>query len=247
MATKKPASTRKTKTPTKKTASGKSMKKKTPKAASKRASSKSSPRKVTASAKTRTAKTTKKKPDASPKKKSTKTKAGESEVTIDRRRKATRRAKEAAASKAAATEAKKLAKKAEVLETEEEETEAPKPERREKVQRRRQIDPTTCERDYTDVEVEFMSAMDEYKRKNGRMFPTCSEVLEVVISLGYMKLTSAEIVARKALEPACDSETTLGDNAAEVTCDANVESGNTLLASTATESNGFCSQESAVL
>lgn len=62
------------------------------------------------------------------------------------------------------------------------------PERR-KVQRRRQIDPTTCERDYTDDEIEFMHALDEYKRANGRMFPTCSEVLEVVRNLGYVKMT----------------------------------------------------------
>jgi hypothetical protein len=51
-------------------------------------------------------------------------------------------------------------------------------ERREKVNRRRQIDPTTCERDYTADEVEFMHALDQYKRTSGRMFPTCSEVLE---------------------------------------------------------------------
>ncbi len=60
-------------------------------------------------------------------------------------------------------------------------------ERREKVNRRRQIDPTTCERDYTDAEVEFMHALDQYKRTSGRMFPTCSEVLEVLIALGYEK------------------------------------------------------------
>jgi hypothetical protein len=59
--------------------------------------------------------------------------------------------------------------------------------RREKVNRRRQIDPTTCERDYTDAEVEFMHALDQYKRSSGRMFPTCSEVLEVLLSLGYEK------------------------------------------------------------
>jgi hypothetical protein len=59
--------------------------------------------------------------------------------------------------------------------------------RREKVNRRRQIDPTTCERDYTPEEVEFMGAMDGYKRRSGRMFPTCSEVLEVLKSLGYEK------------------------------------------------------------
>jgi hypothetical protein len=60
-------------------------------------------------------------------------------------------------------------------------------ERRVKVNRRRQIDPTTCERDYSTDEIEFMSAMDDYKRRSGRMFPTCSEVLEVIKSLGYEK------------------------------------------------------------
>ena len=54
--------------------------------------------------------------------------------------------------------------------------------------RRRQIDPTTCERDYSDNEVEFMKSMDDYKRKSGRSFPTWSEVLEVLNSLGYRKV-----------------------------------------------------------
>lgn len=58
---------------------------------------------------------------------------------------------------------------------------------RRKVQRRRQIDPTTCERDYNDSEIEFMQALDEYKRTSGRMFPTCSEILEVLMKLGYCK------------------------------------------------------------
>jgi hypothetical protein len=68
-------------------------------------------------------------------------------------------------------------------------------ERREKVSRRRQIDPTTCERDYTPAEVEFMNAMNEYKRRSGRMFPTCSEILEVVQSLGYVKSGPALVVS----------------------------------------------------
>lgn len=59
---------------------------------------------------------------------------------------------------------------------------------RRKKQRRRHIDPTTCERDYSDQEVEFMRAMDDYKRQSGRMFPTCSEVLEVIRALGYVQL-----------------------------------------------------------
>ncbi len=60
-------------------------------------------------------------------------------------------------------------------------------ERRAKVSRRRQIDPTTCERDYTADEIEFMTALDQYKRTSGRMFPTCSEILEVIRNLGYEK------------------------------------------------------------
>lgn len=59
---------------------------------------------------------------------------------------------------------------------------------RRRQERRRQIDPTTCERDYSGNEVEFMRAMDAYKRKSGRPFPTWSEVLEVLISLGYRKV-----------------------------------------------------------
>lgn len=62
--------------------------------------------------------------------------------------------------------------------------------RRAVVSRRRQIDPTTCERDYTSDEIAFMTALDEYKRKSGRMFPTCSEVLEVIRDLGYVKVAS---------------------------------------------------------
>jgi hypothetical protein len=53
--------------------------------------------------------------------------------------------------------------------------------------RRRFVDPTTCERDYTQAELEFMLAMNEYKKKSGRMFPTWSEVLEVLQSLGCAK------------------------------------------------------------
>ena len=59
---------------------------------------------------------------------------------------------------------------------------------RRRLDRRRQIDPTTCERDYSDNEIEFMRSMDDYKRKSARPFPTWSEVLEVLMSLGYRKV-----------------------------------------------------------
>ena len=98
--------------------------------------------------------------------------AGEKLVTIDRRRRARREDEASAQTPVPAEPAAAL-------------------ERRKKVQRRRQIDPTTCERDYSIEEVEFMNAMDDYKRKSGRMFPTCSEVLEVIRDLGYVKLSPA--------------------------------------------------------
>jgi hypothetical protein len=53
--------------------------------------------------------------------------------------------------------------------------------------RRHKIDPTTCERDYSAAELEFMRAIQAYKQASGRMFPTWSEVLEVLQGLGYQK------------------------------------------------------------
>jgi hypothetical protein len=61
-------------------------------------------------------------------------------------------------------------------------------EKRRTSERRRLIDPTTCERDYNDDETNFMKAMERYKRENRRPFPTWSEVLEVLRSLGYRKV-----------------------------------------------------------
>ena len=64
-------------------------------------------------------------------------------------------------------------------------------EKRRTSERRRLIDPTTCERDYNDDETTFMRAMERYKRENRRPFPTWSEVLEVLMSLGYRKVEPA--------------------------------------------------------
>ena len=64
--------------------------------------------------------------------------------------------------------------------------------RLERGERRRQIDPTTCERDYNNDEIEFMKAMDQYKRDNRRPFPTWSEVLEVLRAMGYRKVAEPE-------------------------------------------------------
>jgi hypothetical protein len=53
--------------------------------------------------------------------------------------------------------------------------------------RRRSVARTTSQREHLAAEQEFMTAMQEYKAKSGRMFPTWSEVLEVLQSLGYQK------------------------------------------------------------
>jgi hypothetical protein len=67
---------------------------------------------------------------------------------------------------------------------------APRTTRKAPATRRRLIDPTTCEREYGADELEFMQALDRYKRTSGRMFPTCSEILEVIRGLGYVRATA---------------------------------------------------------
>ncbi len=80
------------------------------------------------------------------------------------------------------------------------EANAVKPEKRAKKQRRRQIDPTTCERDYSNDEIAFMQAIDDYKRRSGRMFPTCSEILEVIRAMGYVRVTEEAAAVEEATE-----------------------------------------------
>jgi hypothetical protein len=64
----------------------------------------------------------------------------------------------------------------------------PAPERRAKKERRRRIDPTTFEKQYTDDELEFMNAMQRFKVQSGRLFPSHGDVLKVAFSLGYRKV-----------------------------------------------------------
>jgi phosphoglycolate phosphatase-like HAD superfamily hydrolase len=41
--------------------------------------------------------------------------------------------------------------------------------------------------EYSPLELEFLKAIDAYKREQRRPFPTCAEVLAVLKSLGYRK------------------------------------------------------------
>jgi hypothetical protein len=44
----------------------------------------------------------------------------------------------------------------------------------------------------SDEQFEFLMAIDEYKRKNTRPFPTWTEVLEVIKALGYRKVAEPQ-------------------------------------------------------
>ncbi len=61
-------------------------------------------------------------------------------------------------------------------------------ERRQKKERRRRIDPTTFDKQYTDDEMEFMNAMQRYKEETSKAFPSYGEVLSVATRLGYRRL-----------------------------------------------------------
>ena len=44
----------------------------------------------------------------------------------------------------------------------------------------------------SDEQFEFLMAIDEYKRKNARPFPTWTEVLELIKALGYRKVAEPQ-------------------------------------------------------
>ena len=47
--------------------------------------------------------------------------------------------------------------------------------------------PTTAEMNYSERELEFLSAIQEFKRISGRKFPTWCEALRVLEGLGYKR------------------------------------------------------------
>ncbi len=64
----------------------------------------------------------------------------------------------------------------------------------------------------SDDQFEFLMAINEYKRKNTRPFPTWTEILEVIKALGYRKVAEPQ-----SLEPSKEnSESDKGPSAARV-------------------------------
>ena len=53
----------------------------------------------------------------------------------------------------------------------------------------------------SDEQFEFLLAIDEYKRKNARPFPTWTEVLEVIKALGYRRVAEPQSLDQPAEKP----------------------------------------------
>jgi hypothetical protein len=54
-----------------------------------------------------------------------------------------------------------------------------------------------------------MQALERYKNSSGRKFPTCSEILEVVRSIGYQKVVVMDVVGGSCDSVAQNAETNL--------------------------------------
>jgi hypothetical protein len=62
--------------------------------------------------------------------------------------------------------------------------------------RRRTDDRKSAEEgEMSQEQFEFLMAIDEYKRKNTRPFPTWTEVLELIKALGYRKVADPQSLA----------------------------------------------------
>ncbi len=49
------------------------------------------------------------------------------------------------------------------------------------------MDPTTFEKQYNEDEMEFMNAIQDFKSRSGKMFPSHGDILKVALRLGYRK------------------------------------------------------------
>lgn len=63
----------------------------------------------------------------------------------------------------------------------------------------------TSERIYTAEEREFMRACDDYRREIGRKFLAASDVLHVLLSLGYRKVAEPMTVREARIQHSIES------------------------------------------
>jgi hypothetical protein len=62
----------------------------------------------------------------------------------------------------------------------------------------------------SDEQFEFLMAIDEYKRKNSRPFPTWTEVLEVIKAIGYRRIAQPQPLEQSQREQ--DKRKVLSEN-----------------------------------
>jgi hypothetical protein len=60
----------------------------------------------------------------------------------------------------------------------------------------------------SDEQFKFLMAIDEYKRKNTRPFPTWTEVLEVIKAMGYRKVAEPQITNHELRDTRYEIRTT---------------------------------------
>lgn len=64
----------------------------------------------------------------------------------------------------------------------------PAPAKKPRKERRKRIDPTTFDKQYSIDEIEFMNAVQSFKLRAGKSFPSHRDVLDVALRLGYRKV-----------------------------------------------------------
>ncbi|MGA1979364.1 MAG: hypothetical protein ABSG99_02200 [Sedimentisphaerales bacterium] len=67
--------------------------------------------------------------------------------------------------------------------------------------RRSDVRKSAEEGQMSDEQFEFLMAIDEYKRKNTRPFPTWTEIFEVIRTLGYRKVAEPQPLGQFKEEP----------------------------------------------
>ena len=73
--------------------------------------------------------------------------------------------------------------------------------------RRRSDDRKSAEEgQMSDEQFQFLMAIDEYKKRNTRPFPTWTEVLEVIKALGYRKVTDPQPLEQFKKDPKQDKK-----------------------------------------
>jgi hypothetical protein len=64
----------------------------------------------------------------------------------------------------------------------------------------------TSEHQFSSDEVEFLAAIEEFKKTSGKKFPTWTDTLKVILSLGYLKMDRATPAHSDVPEPFHEDE-----------------------------------------